>query len=114
MGAFISPPPPPIVSGEIDLVASGRHVFAHGLGVCPTSCEVWLKCVAGEYGYEIGDEVKFDVNLWPTYYGSMCFKNNSSVSVQFINNPVIITKTDPRQVLFLTLAKWKMVFVVFK
>ena len=105
------------VLGPINLVqtANTEYSAAHGLpsGVKPTMVDIFLECVTGEEGYVAGQRI---------YGASSCFMNENAFfrtwldgdNVKFESNHErpYVYRDDANGVAYLTVANWKLYFVV--
>lgn len=95
------------------VTAGGALTLAHGLGGMPALVQCRLKCITGELGYSIGDEVI--VNPGPSYVSSSTglslVPDATNINVRFgaSGGGMAIARKDTGALEIITAANWQLI-----
>lgn len=96
------------------LAANTTYTQAHGLGALPSAFDIWLECTTADQGYSVGERLSI--------IGVMDYVNGMNVSmtatqcflmIRSVNSFTALNKTT-RSDVFLTPARWNVIFRIFK
>ena len=100
------------VSDDLVMTNGGQIVVNHGLGVEPMHISLYMRCVAAEMGYAVGDVIRIagDASIDGVNEGIGVLVNNEQIVLRVgENGPQQITRKDNGSGAILTAAKWRLI-----
>lgn len=105
----------PFVSADQAVASAGTFTLTHGLGVIPSSIEVWLRCVTGEFNYTAGQVVRLDGVSQAANHGLSLIASTTSIVGRYGSDATPLDHLDATTgaSVALTNANWSVFIVAY-